>query len=59
MITIYFESGATQVIKLGNQFHKTDIEVRGNKTYVKDNLTALVHDIAMGEPIKNYSYERV
>lgn len=59
IITIYFEDGSIQVLKLSNMFSKTDLIKKGEKSFVTDNINALVHDIAMGRPVKSHKYERV
>lgn len=59
IVTIYYESGATQVLRLSNLFQKTEIIITGKNKIIRDNLTALVNDVARGEKVTNYSYERV
>lgn len=59
IITITFEDGSKQILKLSNLFQKTDLVKKGSKSFVRDNINALIHDIAMGRPIKTYKYERV
>lgn len=59
IITIQFEDGSKQILKLSNLFQKTDLVKKGSKSFVRDNINALIHDIAMGRPIKSHKYERV